>query len=162
MRCNCKYFFYFTLITIFLLYGCPSEKKLRYVPITDKSLIVENSSSYTGVGPIPEWVLNLKDSAEIQKSRDGVFFIVLVEYNNYMVDINPKGELFAYLSSYLPDAKKVVDILQLEIDGKYWHKLKSGKYQIFYRCRITDESISRLKAISGELSEKSRKFISQL
>lgn len=162
MKCSCKDFFYFVVVVVFFLYGCPQEKKVRYFPILDKAKIVENSSSYTGIGPIPEWVLSMKDSYEIQKSRDGVFFIVLVEYTNYMVEINPKAELLMYLSDLLPDAKKLVDLLQLEINGKYWHKLRNGRYQIFYRCRITDESIFRVKSLSGQFSEKTKKFIYML
>lgn len=163
MNCCCKDFFKVILIfvVIFIL-GCPQPKKQEYKVeiVKDKNLILENSSSVGWVGPIPEWVLEMENFKEIQKSEKGVFFIMFVEADK-IVEIDPKSELTSYLFSTLPDAKNVVDLLVLKLSGKYWHKLKKGSYQIFYRYEITQDSIKNAIRV-GKFSEKSEKFLKSL
>ncbi|MCX8029284.1 MAG: hypothetical protein N2712_04725 [Brevinematales bacterium] len=173
MTLGCKVFFkkmltttktfIFLLTTLTFLLGCPQSKKTEtsYIPVKDKKNIILNSSSISEVGPIPEWVLILEDQREIQRTIDGTFFIFLLEGNSIQ-EADAYKELSTYLSYYLPDEKKLTSMLKLELKGKYWQKLNTGKYQTFFKYEITQDSIKEVKRRKNELSEKSRQFVEKL
>lgn len=151
-----------SIIVSFLLYSCSPPKKIEtYKPIKDKTEILENSSSLSGIGPIPEWVLEIETSKEIQKSKDGVFFVFFTESNN-ITEINPQEKFLEYLSSYLPDANVLVKFLKLEKSGKYWQKVKNGNYQIFFKYEITKDSINEALKNKNQFSEKTKNLLDKL
>lgn len=147
----------------FTLCSCPHPRNERpkYLPIKNKNEILENSSLPGGIGPIPEWVLEIESSKEIRTSRGRVFFITFKETDT-LEDLDGKKELSLYLSYYLPDYEKLLGVLKLEKNGKYWHRLKSGKYQVFFRYEITRDSINTALKRQNEFSEKTRAFLYKL
>ncbi|MCS7298976.1 MAG: hypothetical protein RMJ37_03305 [Spirochaetia bacterium] len=165
MKCYCKDFVYILTLTLpLILTACPQPKpkeEVKITPIKDKQLLLENSSSIFGLGPIPEWVLDIESSREIQKTKNGVFFVVFLE-GSEVRSIQPEKEFEEYLSNYLPDGKKISSILNLKVSGKYWHKTKEQKYQTFHRYEITRESIENAIKRKNEFSEKTRSFLDQL
>ncbi|MFN4245220.1 MAG: hypothetical protein ACK4F9_03605 [Brevinematia bacterium] len=168
MEHHCKDFsrkllFYLLCISlIVMLNNCQQPKqKPNYTPIKERKEIVINSSMINGIGPIPEWVLNLESSEEIQKSKDGVFFVFMIE-SEKIEDFDGKLKFLNYLSKYLPDAKELSSILALTKNGNYWHKLKNGKYQNFFRYEITKESINEASKRKNTFSEKTKLLIEEL
>lgn len=166
MKRYCKDFAYriLTLTLPLLLTACPQPKpkeEIEIIPVKDKELLLENSSSISSLGPIPEWVLDLESTREIQKVKNRVFFVIFLE-DTKIKDVEPEKEFEKYLSNYLPDSKRLSSILNLKISGKYWHKTKEQKYQTFYRYEITSESIQNAIKQKNEFSEKTRVFLDQL
>ncbi len=153
------------LITFIIVYGCPTPKpQVRFIkPVLNQDEIIQNSSSFQGKGPIPEWVIKLNAEGIIQKSPEDSYFVIGTE-SSYPDDriLNPQDYLEVYLQDFIPDANLLAKELKLVLSGYYWQQLKSGKYQIFYRYTITRETINKCLSEKNRFSSKAIEFLSKL